>query len=88
MIERATATPVRGHRLERLDARVRAAAAVDPDDIGAGRQQGSRGDRRRRPVGQLELLSEGQLGDDRQVGRPARLVDREEQVRRGSRTSR
>ena len=57
------------------------AAAVDADDIDGRGLEDSRRGRRRRPVGELELLAERHLGDDRVVvGRLARLVDREEQV--------
>ena len=55
--------------LERLEAGVRPGAAVDADHVDRRRLEGRRGRRRRRPVGQLELLAERQLGDDRQVGR-------------------
>jgi hypothetical protein len=58
-----------------------ARAAVHADHVDRRRGQERRGGRRRRPVGELEVLAERELGDDRQVGRrAARLVDRDQQV--------
>ncbi len=75
------------HPVERLEAAERTRAAVHPEGVDTGLGQGLGGGLGRRPVGRHELLAEGHLGNDRQVGRgPARLVDREaevEQLRRG-----
>ena len=61
------------HRLERLEAGLRATAAVDPDDVGAGRRAGRPRPRPGGvPSGSCELLAERELGDDRAGRRRAR----------------
>ena len=60
---------------------MRPGAAVHADDVDRRRGEERGRGRRRRPVGELEVLAERELGDDRQVGRrAARLVDRDQQV--------
>ena len=66
--------------LEGVEAGLRADAAVHAQDIDASFDE-SRGRRfGGRSVGQLELLTERQLGDDRDVGCPPGFVDRQEEV--------
>ena len=76
------------HRLERVEAGHRPGSAVDPDRVRAGRGQRLGGGGRAAAVGQDELLAERQRGDDRHVRGAARLVDGQDELVRGPRTSR
>ena len=69
-----------GHLLQRVDAALRSGAAVHADDIRSGRRDNPGRHLRPGAVGQDQVLAEGQRGDDRQVGRLAGDLDRDEQL--------
>ena len=64
---------------QRLQTYERPGSAVDADGIHSRRRQGRRGGLGRGAVVGAEILTERHLGDDRQVARPSRLLDREQQ---------
>ena len=73
---------------QRVEAGDRSRAAVDPDDVDAGVDQGRRRGLRRRPVEEDELLAEREGRDDRQVRGGPCLGDRPRGRPRAPRTSR
>ena len=70
----------RRHPVNRVEAGKRPRPAIHPDRVGAGLNQRPDCPAGSRPVGSDQLLAEGHLRDDRQIGRPPRLVERENQV--------
>ena len=70
----------RAHPLDRVDRGARTGATVDADDVHAGGDQRGPGPLGAGAIGQREVLAEGERGDDRDVGRLASLVDREQQL--------